>query len=125
MNKEKRIVQRPYGRRKNGGWIIQTESLLTALKEGDVAEFGTLRVGAKTLRELIKLITFPDYEVLVTTKGILECSNMERRLKRQPNGLNRTEFRKPRRAHSFRVGDKAWLPAHPKRIIVIKPKKYG
>ena len=125
MQREKRIVQRPYGRRKNGGWIIQTESLLSALKEGDVAEFGTLRVGAKTLRELIRLITFPDYEVLVTTNGQLECSNMERRLKRQPNGLNRTEFRKPRRTHSFRVSDKAWLPEHPKTILVIKPKKYG
>ena len=125
MQREKRIVQRPYGRRKNGGWIIQTESLLKALKEGDVAEFGNLRVGARQLRELIRLMTFPDYEVLVTTNGHLECQNMLRVLKRQSNGLNRTEFRKPRRTHSFRVDDNAWLPAQPKRIIVIKPKKYG
>jgi len=118
-------VQRPYGRRKNGGWVIQTESLLKALKEGDVAQFGTLRVGAKTLRELIRLITFPDYEVLVKVDGHIECQNMVRRLKRQPNGLNRTEFRKPRLAHSFRVCDKAWLPTKPRCIIVIKPKKYG
>lgn len=125
MQREKRIVQRPHGRRKSGGWIFQTESLLQALKEGDVAEFGKLRVGARTLRELIRLMTFPDYEVLVTTNGHLECQNMVRVLKRQPNGLNRTEFRKPRRTHSFRVSDKAWLPNQPKRIIVIKPKKYG
>ena len=124
MNKEKRIVQRPYGRRKNGGWIIQTESLLKALKEGDVVEFGTLRVGAHRLRELIRLMTFPDYEVLVTANGRLECQNMERVFKRLPNGLRRCGFRKPRLAHSFRVADKVWLPAQPKRIIVIKPKKY-
>ncbi len=124
MQKVKRIVERPYGRRKNGGWIIQTESLLKALKEGDVAEFGTLRVGARRLRELIRLMAFPDYEVLVKVDGHIECQNMERVLKRQPNGLNRTEFRKPRLAHSFRVTDKAWLPAQPKRIIVIKPRKF-
>ena len=118
-------MQRPYGRRKNGGWVIQTESLLKALKEGDVAQFGTLRVGAQTLRDLIRLLAFPDYEVLVKVDGHLECQNMERVLKRQPNGLNRTQFRKPRLAHSFRVRDKAWLPAHPKTILVIKPKKYG
>ena len=125
MQLEKRIVQRPYGRKQNGGWVIQTESLLKALKEGDVAEFGTLRVGAHRLRELIRLMTFPDYEVLVKVDGHIECQNMERVFKRQTNGLNRTNFRKPRLAYSFRVTDKAWLPAHPKTIIVIKPKKYG
>lgn len=118
-------MQRPYGRRKSGGWVIQTESLLKALKEGDVAEFGNLRVGAHRLRELIRLMTFLDYEVLVTANGYLECQNMERLFKRLPNGLRRCGFRKPRLAHSFRVCDKAWLPTKPKCIIVIKPKKYG
>ncbi len=125
MNKEKRIVLRPYGRRQNGGWVIQTESLLKALKEGDVAEFGKLRVGANRLRELIRLMTFPDYEVLVKVDGHIECQNMERVFNRQTNGIRRCSFRKPRLAHSFRVTNGAWLPAQPKLILVIKPKKYG
>jgi len=118
-------VQRPYGRKQNGGWVFLTESLLQTLKEGDVAEFGKIRVGAKQLRELIRLMVFPDYEVLVTNNGQLECQTMLRVFNRQSDGLRRCSFRKPRRPHSFRVGDKAWLPAHPKRILVIKPKKYG
>ncbi len=125
MNKEKRVIQRPYGRKQNGGWVILTESLLKALKDGDVAEFGTMRVGARQLRDLIRLMAFPDYEVLVTTNGHVECQTMQRVFNRQSNGTRRCSFRKPRLAHSFRVADKAWLPEHPKTILVIKPKKYG
>ena len=119
MQKVKRIVERPWGRRKHGGWIIQPDKLLTALKGGEVAEIGNLHVGAKQLSRLIALMRFPDQELLITTNGRLEVENIARVL------INKhTEFRKPRLSHSFRVDDKAWLPEGATKVVVLKPRKF-
>ena len=124
--KDKRILRRPWGRKHKGGWIIQPESLLEALKGGDVAEFGKLQVGAKQLGELVKLMRFPDQELLVRSNGLLEVENIQRYIARKPTSV-RTEFRKPRLSHSFRVDNKAWIGESKKPVItvIIKPKKFG
>ena len=121
-----RIVRRPWGRRKNGGWIIQPTELLEALKGGEIAEFGKLQVGAKQLSRLITLMQFPNEEFLVTSKGQLEVETIKRIMGKK-NGHPYTNFRKPRLQHSFRVSDRAWVPnsSKPKTILVIKPRKFG
>ena len=119
----KRIVRRPWGRRRNGGWIIQPEELLQALKDGEIAEFGKLHVGAKQLSKLIALMRFPNQELLITANGQLEVKNIERYIARKPTSVC-TNFKKARLEHSFRLGDKAWLPVKATTTVVIKPRKF-
>ena len=126
MKKDKRIVRRPWGRRKNGGWIIQPDELLTALKDGEIAEFGDLHVGAKQLAKLIALMQFPDEEFLVSSNGQLDIQTIKRVIVKR-DGKYRTNFRKPKLEHSFRVSNKAWLPKtnRPQTTVVIKPRKFA
>jgi len=123
VKQDKRIVRRPWGRRKNGGWIIQPDELLKALKDGEIAEFGKLHVGAKQLADLVRLMRFPDQELLVSSNGLLEVRNIARVLVKRPQGI-RTEFRKPKLEHSFRLANKAWLPEKATITVVIKPRKF-
>ena len=125
MKKDKRIVRRPWGRMKSGGWIIQPDELLQALKDGEIAEMGKIHVGARQLGKLIALLRFPDQELYVSTNGHLEMRNIERYIARKPTSV-RTEFRKARLEHSFRVDDGAWLPkmSRPMTTVVIKPRKF-
>jgi len=125
--KDKRIVRRPWGRRLKGGWVIQPDSLLEALKAGEVAEFGKLHVGAKQLAKLIALMRFPDQELLVRSNGLLEVENISRIILESKEGYRRTEFRKPRLSHSFRVDNNAWIgkSARPVVTVIIRPRKFG
>jgi len=125
VKRDKRIVRRPWGRRKNGGWIIQPDELLQALKEGDIAEIGKLHVGAKQLAKLIVLMRFPDQELHISSNGQLEVRNMERYIARKPTSV-RTEFRKPKLEHSFRVSNNAWLTktSKPQTTVIIRPRKF-
>ena len=127
MQKVKRIVERPWGRRLKGGWVIQPDELLKALKGGDVAEFGKLHVGAKQSGKLIALMCFPDQELLIRSNGLLEVENIRRILKESKEGHRRTEFRKPKRSHSFRVDNNAWIgkTAKPLTTVIIRPRKFG
>jgi len=124
--KDKRILRRPWGRRLKGGWVIQPDELLKALKDGDVAEFNKLRVGAKQLAELVRLMRFPDQELLIRSNGLLEVENIARILKESEEGHYRTHFRKPRLAHSFRVDNNAWIgkSAKPVVTVIIRPRKF-
>ncbi|KKM00328.1 hypothetical protein LCGC14_1805540 [marine sediment metagenome] len=126
MKKDKRVIRRPWACRRKGGWIIQPDDLLQALKDGEIAEFGKIHVGAKQLAQLIKLMCFPDEEFLVSSNGQLDIATI-RRVIITKGGKKRTAFRKPRLEHSFRVSDKAWLPASgkPKTTVVIKPRKFA
>lgn len=119
----KRIIRRPWGRKKDGGWVIQPNELLTALKDGDIAEIGKLQVGAKQLSRLIQLMQFPDQELLVSANGQLEVQNIKRVIV-QKNGHRTTTFRKPRLRHSFRINPESWLPTKVKVTLVIKPRKF-
>ena len=126
MIKDKRIVRRPWGRRLKGGWVIQPDELLTALKDGQIAEFGKLHVGARQLAELVKLMRFPDQELLITSNGRLEVQTIKRVIL-QKDGQRRTGFRKSKLEHSFRVGDNAWIAnsAKPVVTVIIRPRKFG
>ena len=126
MQKVKRIVRRPWGRRLKGGWVIQPDELLKALKDGEVAEFGKLRVGSRQLARLIALMRFPDQELLIRNNGLLEVENIGRILKESKEGHYQTKFRKPRLSHSFRVDNNAWIgkSAKPVVTVIIRPRKF-
>ena len=121
--KVKRIVRRPWGRKRNGGWVIQPDELLTALKDGEIAEIGKLHVGARQLSQLIKAMRFPDEELLVTSNGQLEMQNLKRVIV-QRNGHRQTGFRKPKCAHMIRLERNAWVPKNATTTVVIKPRKF-
>ena len=122
--KLKRKLQRPWGTRRNGGWVIQVEELIKNLKDGDVAEFGKLQVGARQLRQLIGFLRFPDEELLIKSNGQLEVQNIKRIFVKNPDGTRRCNFRKPKLAHSFRLEPNAWVPDKAKVVLVIKPRKF-
>ncbi|KKN34578.1 hypothetical protein LCGC14_0792180 [marine sediment metagenome] len=126
MKKDKRIIRRPWACRRKGGWIIQPDDLLAALKDGEIAEIGNLRVGARQLAKLIVLMRFPDEEFLVSSNGQLDIATIKRIIITK-GGKRRTAFRKPRLAHSFRVSDKAWIQKtnKPQTTVVIKPRKFS
>ena len=121
----KRTVQRPWGRKHRGGWILQPQELIKALKQGQVVEIGKLQVGTKNLIDLIRLLQFPDQELLISANGNLEVQNIQR-FSRQRNGQVRTEFRLPRKnRHYFKLYPGAWVPEIVNTIVVLKPKKFA
>jgi len=122
--KQRRIIGRPWGRRHKGGWIIQPESLVKCLKEGNVVEFGKLQVGTKNLIELVRLMNFPDQELLINVNGKLEIQNIARHVAVKGDHF-RTTFRLPKNRHYFSLCDKAWLPNVVTATVVIKPKKFA
>ncbi len=126
MKKGKRVIRRPWGCKKKGGVIIQPDDFLQALKDGDIAEIGKLRVGAKQLSQLIKLMQFPDEEFLVSSNGQLDIETMKRVIVTK-GGVRRTAFRKPRLEHSIRVSNGAWLPQanRPMTTVVIRPRIFA
>ena len=120
----KRIVHRPWGRRKNGGWVLWNNELIKALKAGDVVEFGKIRVGAVQLRRLLQLLPFEDS--LIRANGRLEVETVQRISRKQKDGQYRTSFRKP--VHNFNffaLANGAWVPSAPKTVVVLKPQKYS
>lgn len=123
-----RQLRRPWGRKRGRyGWIIQPDEFLKAIKDADIVEMGSVKIGAKTLGDIIKLMQFPNQELLISANGHLEFENIERYIKKVGK-QKRTEFRKPRRIQSFRILSDAWIPVARagRQLItaVIKPKKY-
>jgi hypothetical protein len=123
-----RQLRRPWGRKRGRyGWIIQPDDFLKSIKDADIVEMGSVRVGARTLGDIIKLMQFPNQELLISANGHLEFENIERYIKKVGK-YRRTEFRKPRRIQSFRILSDAWIPrarrGKQQVTAVIKPKKY-
>jgi len=119
----KRTLQRPWGRKHKGGWVIWNEEFLKAIKGADVIEMNGVTVGARQLRQILKLLTTDDC-LLVKANGRLEVETIARVI-RKKNGHRRTSFRKPRLEQSFRIDNKAWMPINPGLTVVIKPRKYA
>ena len=121
----KRTLQRPWGRKHRGSWIIQPDDLLKSLKAGDAVEIGKVQVGTRHLIEIIRNLKFPDQELLISANGKLEVQNIER-YTRKKDGKPRTEFRLPRRCrHFFSLYNGAWLPDNIKVMVVLKPRKFA
>ena len=121
----KRTLQRPWGRKHRGSWIIQPDDLLKSLKAGDAVEIGKVQVGTRNLIDLVRLLKFPDQELLISANGKLEVQNIARYMQVK-DGHPRTAFRLPRRGrHYFSLYNGAWLPEVIKTMVVLKPKKFA
>lgn len=122
MSGIKRIVERPWGRRRKGGWVIQCSELLEALKKGEVFELDNVRVGASQLRRLISLLPYED--CLIRANGNLEIQTIQRVI-RSNNGTRKTGFRKPKHYHQeLSIVNGAWLRRNLTKILVLRPRKF-
>ena len=120
----KRTVQRPWGMRKKGGWIIRNDALLKALKVGEVVDFGGVTVGTKQLCQLLQLMPYPDS--LIKANGRLEVETVQLFFRRGKDGQKRGSYRKPRRNYSwFSLLKGAWVPTRINTVVVLRPKRYG
>ncbi|MDD5510662.1 MAG: hypothetical protein PHI12_07630 [Dehalococcoidales bacterium] len=119
----KRTIQRPWGKKKDGGWVFLNESLIKALKMGDAVEFGDITVGSKQLRQLIELMPQPD--TLIRSNGHLEVEAILRINRKGPDGEIKGYFQKPKHnTASMVIKNKAWIPKETKVTVVLKPKRY-
>lgn len=119
----KRTIQRPFAKKRLGGFIILNSELLKVLKDADAVEVGKITVGAKQLRELVRLV--PSTDVLVKSNGNLEMETIDRVTIRTSEGHLTNSFRKPKHYFSsFTIHNKAWLPENVKTTVVLKPRKY-
>ena len=122
MPGNKRIIERPFGRRRKGGWVLQCQQLIEALKKGEVFELDNLRVGAKQLSRLIGLLPYDD--CLIRANGNLEIQTIQRVI-RSNNGTRKTGFRKPKHYHQeLSIVNGAWLRKHFTKILVLRPRKF-
>jgi len=116
----KRKIERPYGRKHKGGWVIDKASLTDALKKGDAVELSDITIGTKQLRQLINLLPYED--CLVKSNGRLE---VERVFRKGPDGNRRCSFRKPKHyCQWFGIINGAWVPRTTQTVVVLKPKKF-
>lgn len=119
----KRTLQRPYGRKKNGGWVILNDALLKALKAGDTVEIGKITVGARQLSQIIRLM--PHEDSLIRSNGKLEIEAVDRVNRRDSEGHFTAYFHKPKHNTCYvSVVNGAWLPKEPNTVVVLKPRKY-
>ena len=122
MSGNKRIVERLFGRRCKGGWVLQRQQLLEALKKGEVFELDNVRVGANQLRRLIGLLPYDD--CLIRANGRLEIETLQRVI-RNNNGTRKTGFRKPKHYHqAISIVNGAWLRRDFTKILVLRPRKF-
>ncbi len=122
MSGIKRIVERPFGRWRKGGWVLQRQQLIKALKKGEVFELDKVRVGASQLRRLIGLLPYDD--CLIRANGRLEIETIQRVI-RSNNGTRKTGFRKPKHYHQeLSIVNGAWLRSNFTKILVLRPRKF-
>ena len=119
----KRSIQRPWGRRQSGGWVIQNSQLLEALKQGNAIQLDNVTVGTAQFGRLISLLPYEDS--LIRANGRLEVETIERVPNKCKDGVYRCSFRKPKHYRQFfAILDRAWVPRVVNTLVVLKPRKF-
>ncbi|GAH63990.1 unnamed protein product, partial [marine sediment metagenome] len=90
----KRKVERPWGRKRNGGYIIGTSQLVDALKKGDAVEFEKVTVGTRQLIQLLKLL--PGEYCQVSANGRLEIETVQLISRKGKDGVMKAGYVKPK-----------------------------
>lgn len=128
--KQKKIIGRPWGRRRRGGWLIKPDSLIKVLKEGEAVKVGEVTVGTKNLIKIVRGFALPEDQVLlVKCNGSLDIQNIGLRYVPNPAGPNprKGEYYalKPRLQHKVTLHDGAWINGKAiGKLIVLKPKRF-
>ena len=91
----KNKIERPWGHRRKGGYVIRTSQLVDSLKKGNAAQFEKITVGTKPLVQLLRLL--PGEYCQISANGRLEIA----------------------------LNDGAWLKPYMRaNLVVIKPRKF-
>jgi len=120
----KRIVERPWGTRSKGGWVIRTDSLIESLKKGEAVQLDKITVGTKPLIQLLRLT--PGEYCKVSANGRLEVETIQLIPRKGKDGVFRAGFTKPKHYHNwFGLLDGAWLKPHMRvNPVILKPRKF-
>ena len=119
----KRIVERPWGTRRNGGWVIQTSNLIDSLKKGEAVQLDKITVGTKNLIQLLRLL--PGEYCQISANGKLEVETIQM-IFRKVKGQRKAGYGKPKHYHNwFGLQDGAWLKPHMRvNPVILKPRKF-
>ena len=119
----KRIVDRPWGTRRNGGWVIQTEELIKSLKKGEAIQLDKITVGTKNLIQLLRLL--PGEFCRISANGKLEVETIQLISRKGKDGTWKAGYGKPKHYwHWFELFDGAWLKPYMRtNPVILKPKK--
>ena len=120
----KRIVERPWGTRRNGGWVIRTAELIKSLKKGDAVQFDKITVGTKPLVELLRLL--PGEYCQISANGRLEVQTVQLISRKRKDGTRKGGYIKPKHYYNwFGLQDGAWLKPYMRlNPVVLKPRKF-
>ena len=119
----KRIVERPWGTRSKGGWVILTENLIQSLKKGEAVRLDKIVVGTKKLIPLLKLL--PGEYCRISGNGRLEVETVQFVSRKGKNGELKAGYVKPKHYYNwFALLDGAWLKPHMTiNPVILKPRK--
>lgn len=120
----KKRIERPWGHRRNGGYVILTSSLVESLKKGEAVEFGKITVGTKPLIQLLRLL--PGEHCQITANGRFEVETVQIHYRNWLKGNRKASYIKPKHYHHwFALHNGAWLkPQMRMNLVVIKPRKF-
>lgn len=117
----KKIIERPWGTRRNGGWVILVKSLIASLKKGDAVQIDKVLVGTKPLINILRLL--PTDYCRVTANGKLEVETVELTF-RNVKGVRKAGFGKPKKFNQwFGLFDGAWVQPNMRlNPVILRPK---
>lgn len=120
----KRILERPWGTRRNGGWVLRTASLIESLKKGKSVQIDKITVGTKNLIELLRLL--PGEFCRISANGKLEVETVQISYRKGKDGQRKASYGKPKHYYNwFGLLDGAWLQPYMRvNPVILKPRKF-
>ncbi len=120
----KNKIERPWGHRRKGGYVIRTSQLVDSLKKGNAAQFEKITVGTKPLVQLLRLL--PGEYCQISANGRLEIETVQFKPRKGKDGIPRPGYTKPKHYYNwFALNDGAWLKPYMRaNLVVIKPRKF-
>ena len=120
-----RTVQRPWGTKRKGRWVIKTSDLIESLKEGKAVRLNKVTVGSKNLIQLLRLL--PGEYCQISANGRLEFETVRMVSRKNKAGHYKASFIRPKHYwHWFGIIDGAWLkPGMRINPVILKPRKFA
>jgi hypothetical protein len=119
----KRIVERPWGTKRKGGWVIRIAYLIESLKKRDAVQLDKITIGTKPLIQLLRLL--PGEYCQISANGRLEVETVQTISRKRKDGTRRVGYIKPKHYYNwFGLQDGAWLKPYMRvNPVVLKPRK--
>ena len=119
----KRTVQRPWGHKRKGGWVIRTSDIIDSLKKGEAVQFDKVTVGSKNLIQLLRLL--PGEYCQISANGRLEFETVQLVSRKGKDSQLKAGYIRPKHYwHWFGIHEGAWLKPYMKvNPVILKPRK--